>query len=355
MHADTPQNMSRALRRCIVCIACIALACVSCAHAEPGDIGNVAQSAEFGLSSITKAADQQTPWWTVKWLPESLGAILIMLYVANIWHGRARNGDIALAFADVFCYDGSLLERNFSQVGARIQGSPDMVLREAMHRFQIFATGRRFCQSFQASLNMQHRQDLFYQLCYLIAPSEDQIDIDITMNEANMEPMVLLIAAPRRAISLAKSLPDVQALARPIDVDKRRLPSFPSDKLTVWAESASVFYDLMTDKVIDLLFGRAAFEDASKYFRHLHFSTEGPEGYSKQGLRFSFKLPPTDQMQDLTKVLTAVMHFIDVSPRPCGDFTLSMQSACHNARVNAVIPAKSLIPNLHGCCWHNTA
>ena len=80
----------------------------------------------------------------------------------------------------------------------------------------------------------------------------------------------------------------------------------------------------MTEKVMDLLFGRAAFEETSKYFRYLHFSSENPEGFSKHSLKLSFNLPPEDQMQLLTHVLTATLHFIDVSYcLPC------MSLSCH--------------------------
>jgi len=138
-------------------------------------------------------------------------------------------------------------------------------------------------------------------------------NIDIPMNENNMQPLVLVIATPRLAKELSKTLPDVQSFAHPISVETKRLPQFPSDKLSVWAESSSMFYELMTDKVMDLLFGRAAFDEASKYFRYLHFSSENPEGFSKHSLKLSFDLPQKEQMQDLTKVLTAVLHLIDVS------------------------------------------
>jgi len=218
-----------------------------------------------------------------------------------------------VAFAETFCTEGSLLDRNFSQVGPRVNGAMDLILRESMNKFNIYATGRRFCKSFQATLDLQHRQDLLYMACYLVSPRQDRIDIDIPMNENNMQPLVLVIATPRLAKELSKTLPDVQSFAHPISVETKRLPQFPSDKLSVWAESSSMFYELMTDKVMDLLFGRAAFDEASKYFRYLHFSSENPEGFSKHSLKLSFDLPQKEQMQDFTKVLTAVLHLIDVS------------------------------------------
>ncbi len=306
----------------------IALAFLLVVAAVPNDdVSNIAESSGHAVKSVTAAADHHSAWWTApaytKWLPEVAIVTFLILYVGNIWYGRAQNSDIAVAFAETFCTEGALLERNFSQVGARISGATDLILRESMNKFNIYATGRRFCKSFQATLDLKHRQDLFYLACYFIMPREDRIDIDIPMNESNMQPLVLLIAAPRLAKDMSKTLPDVQTLARPIQVEQKKLPGFPSHKLSVWSESSSVFYDLMTDKVTDLLFGKAAFEDACQYFRYLHFSSDNPEGFSKHSLKLSFNLPPKEQMQDLTKVLTAVLHFIDVST-----FAATLLSSC---------------------------
>lgn len=312
-------------KRCLTGFLTIS-ACVQLAYAESQrEVGNIAQSSEHAFKSVTDAVES----WSqasqyVKWLPEVVMSVFIICYIANIWVGRARNTEVAMAFAKTYCAEGSLLDRHFSQVGTRIDGAPDMVLRESMNKFNIYATGRRFCKNFQATLDLKHRQDLLYLASYVISPRKDRIDIDIAMNETNMQPLVLVIATPRLAKELSKSLPDVKSFARPIDVSQQDLPGFPSKRLHVWTESKSTFYDLMTDKVMDMLFGRAAFEETSKYFRYLHFSSENPEGFSKHSLKLSFDLPPHNQMQDLTQVLTATLHFIDVSsPYPCMPFALA--------------------------------
>lgn len=331
----------------LACAAFVVLTCSILVHADPQhDVSNVVKSDGRAVKSDTGFA---SPWWQaplhVKWLPEVVIASFLVCYLANIWFGRTRNSEVAVAFAETFCTEGSLLDRNFSQVGPRVNGAMDLILRESMSKFNIYATGRRFCKSFQATLDLQHRQDLLYMACYMVSPRQDRIDIDIPMNENNMQPLVLVIATPRLAKDLSKSLPDVQSFAHPISVESKRLPQFPSDKLSVWAESSSVFYELMTDKVMDLLFGRAAFGEASKYFRYLHFSSENPEGFSKHSLKLSFDLPQKEQMQDFTNVLTAVLHLIDVShclslspmiaPRYIANFgcTLSNASdACANLK-----------------------
>ena len=44
---------------------------------------------------------------------------------------------------------------------------------------------------------------------------------------------------------------EVAGLARKVEVAKDRLPTWPSDKLTVLAESPSAFYDLMPPQLIE--------------------------------------------------------------------------------------------------------
>lgn len=320
-------------------------ACWQLAYAESqGEVSNIAQSSGHAVKS---ALELPEVWWKtsqyVSWLPEVVMGIFIICYIANMWNGRAKNTDIAMTFAKTYCTEGSLLDRNFSQLGARIDGAPDMILRESMHKFNIYATGRRFCKNFQATLDLKHRQDLLSLASYVISPRNDRIDIDIAMNETNMQPLVLVIATPRLAKDLSKSLPDVKSFARPIDVSQHELPGFPSKRLHVWTESKSTFHELMTDKVMDLLFGRAAFEETSKYFRYLHFSSENPEGFSKHSLKLSFDLPPENQMQDLTQVLTATLHFIDVSPQfPCMS-SLATQQCMYRSALGTCLAQQSIV------------
>ena len=304
--------MKRLCTHSLVVAAVLAATCLLLVRADSAFSDKV----NLDGQSVTDSS-LHTAWWelppSLKWLPEVVVITFLILYIANIWIGRAKNSEIAMSFVDTFCTEGSLLDRNFSQVGARIDGTLDLILRESMNKFNIYATGRRFCKNLQATLDLKHRQDLFFMGCYVVNPREDLIDIDIAMNSTNMEPLVLLIAAPRLAKEMSKTLPDVQSFAHPIEVDTKRLPGFPVNDLSVWAESRTIFHDLMTDKVTDLLFGRLGFDAASTYFRYLHFSSENPEGFSKHNLKLSFFIPPKEQMQDLTNVLSAALHFIDVS------------------------------------------
>ena len=207
--------------------ACLQLACA----ATEQDVGNIAQSSSHAVTSISDTVGSTENGWRsrqyVKWLPEMVMAAFIICYVINIWVGRARNTDVAMAFTKTYCPEGSLLARHFSQVGPQIAGAPDMIMRESMNKFNIYATGRRFCKNFQATLDLKHRQDLLYLASYMISPQQDRIDIEIAMNEANMQPLVLVIGTPRLAKELSKTLPDVKNFARPIDVSNSSFPGSP--------------------------------------------------------------------------------------------------------------------------------
>lgn len=63
-------------------------------------------------------------------------------------------------------------------------------------------------------------------------------------------------------------------MAHGVEVTRDRLAAFPSDALTVLAEHSSIFYDLMVDDVVQLLFAKGAFAQLQPYFRYLHFTTE---------------------------------------------------------------------------------
>lgn len=299
----TTSSMTRNLVKSILLVAFVLLSLLCCVSAVS--------------DARSTVSDRQIPWYELPFhntfLPEVLIGVFMICYCGNIYFGRKANDAIALAFQSEFCLEDSLLERNFSQVGPRLAGSEDVLLRESMNKYSIYATGRRYCKGFTATLDLKRRQDLVFLANYLVNPAEDILDIEIPMNENDMEPMVLLIAKPKLAKQMVKSLPDVKAFSQQTHVGKDRLPSFATDKLSVYSESQALFYDLMTERAIELLFSRTAFSAASQYFRYLHFSTENPEGSIRCSLRFSFVLPTQDQLQDLTKCLTAVLYFIDVS------------------------------------------
>ncbi len=80
-----------------------------------------------------------------------------------------------------------------------------------------------------------------------------------------------------RTFALAHTLPkikDVETLTHAIDIGRDRLAAFPTDTLSVLSEHSSIFYDLMVDDLVQLLFGKGVFAQLQPYFRYMHFTTE---------------------------------------------------------------------------------
>lgn len=44
---------------------------------------------------------------------------------------------------------------------------------------------------------------------------------------------------------------DVRNLAHKMEINRDKLPAWPSDRLLVYAEHSSLFYDIMTDQMAD--------------------------------------------------------------------------------------------------------
>lgn len=79
-----------------------------------------------------------------------------------------------------------------------------VLLRESASTFKMYATGRRFCQSFTATLDLRKRQDLLSYAYSLVSPSDDELNIEIEMNESAMPPLVLAVAPPKTARAMLK-------------------------------------------------------------------------------------------------------------------------------------------------------
>ena len=82
--------------------------------------------------------------------------------------------------------------------------SPALITKESASEFQLYASGRRFCQSLRATLNLVRRQDLASRLLQLLTPGDDELLVEVEMNEAAMPAVVLLVATPKQARQLLK-------------------------------------------------------------------------------------------------------------------------------------------------------
>ncbi|KAK9828483.1 hypothetical protein WJX72_000239 [[Myrmecia] bisecta] len=243
--------------------------------------------------------------------------------------------------------EGAVLERNFSLLGPDEESGPEILTRESGSEYQLYASGRRYCQAMVFTLDLKKRQDLFSLAYYILNPRLDALFVEVFMNETSMPPIVLAIAPPKVAKELAKDNADIVKFARKIEINRERCPSWPADKLAVYAEHSSVFYELMPEPLLEQVFNRATWDTVGRYFKYLHFTSEAHLNGSREAapadkdaakkaaepprnvLKFALALPPQDRMEDLGRLMNMMMTFIDV----VGTFKLSPEQQKRADRV----------------------
>lgn len=267
----------------------------------------------------------QTPWesLTVRSFALEMGILAFcVIYIVTVFVGGHINARLVKAWAREFCLPEGLFHKNFAVVGVG-EGKPPLSKLGASE-FRLHCSGRKHCKFLEATLKLKPRQDLFALLLGVLFPQDDQVNIEVYMKEASMPQMVMAVATKKLMKAMLKEdggEDDVRKLTHKLDVGRDKISSWPSDKLVVNSEHSSLFYDIMTDQFVDQIFGQKAFGFHGKYFRLLHFTSEQSYGPKDQRavLRFSFKLPPLDQMKHLTKLISSVGVFVDV----VGNYKLS--------------------------------
>lgn len=153
------------------------------------------------LSAIlAQVAASKTNWW-----PEVGMLFVIALFIANYIRGRAINETRAVAWAEAYCTTNSVFDSNFALLGPG-DGDDELLIKESQCRYLLYASGRRYCASANATLNLRPRQDLLLSLWGVLFPSKDMLDVEVVMQEGSMPPMVLLIATKKLAKELTKNL-----------------------------------------------------------------------------------------------------------------------------------------------------
>lgn len=165
------------------------------------------------------------------------------------------------------------------------------------------------------------------------------------MNDAAMPPVVLVIAGNKLAKSKFADLKDVSAFAKPVAVSAAKLPHFPSTKLTVLAESGTMFYDLLAadPKIGQIFQADGPLRPAYRRFKSLYISSEhvpaasaaaagaaaAPAAAAGGGegkvctVQLTFSLPPAaaggggfDEVAPLVQLVPLIIDFLGESARP---------------------------------------
>ncbi|TYJ50324.1 hypothetical protein E1A91_A01G198300v1 [Gossypium mustelinum] len=267
------------------------------------------------------------------------GSFLIV-FIVNYFTGKRENENLALAWAAKFATKGSIFEKNFSLLGVGEGEDSPLLLKEGQTVFKFYASGRRYCQGLLATMELKSRHDLISRLFNLVVPCKDEITFEVYMNDEAMDQVVFAVAKKKAAKGMQKEVRDLQRFAGLMPTPSGR--KWVVDELSVISESKEVAGDLITETVLEQVFGDKAFEKYGKNFISMHFSDQHP-GMHRKMLLFKFALPDANHMAEITRLVALVPYYIDL----IGRYKLSSQarSKTEAARVKAAQEAYKELQN----------
>lgn len=254
-----------------------------------------------------------------KWVVEIICGSFLIMFVINYFTGKKENENLALAWAAKFATKDSIFEKNFSLLGVGEGDDSPLLLKEGQNVFKFYASGRRYCQGLLATMELKSRHDLISRIFNTLVPCKDEISFEVYMNDEAMDQVVFAVAKKKAAKTMLKELPDLQRFASLGSPPSNR--KWVSEELAVISESKEVAGDLITEAVLDQVFGEKAFEKYGKLFISMHFSDQ-QSGIHKKKLMFKFALPGANNMADMTRLMALVPYYIDL----IGRYKLSSQA-----------------------------
>ncbi|PON83929.1 hypothetical protein TorRG33x02_202230 [Trema orientale] len=246
------------------------------------------------------------------------GSFLIV-FVINYFTGKRENENIALAWASKFAVKDSIFDKNFSLLGVGDGEDSPLLLKEGQNVFKFYASGRRYCQGLLATMELKSRHDLISRIYNMVVPCKDEISFEVYMNDDAMDHVIFAVAKKKAAKAMQKELRDLQRFATVLSPPNGR--KWVAEDLAVISESKEVAGDLITEAVLDQVFGEKAFEKYGKGFISLHFSDQHL-GTHKKMLLLKFALPDVNHMADMTRLVSLVTYYIDL----IGRYKLSAQA-----------------------------
>ncbi|GAB4848109.1 hypothetical protein Ancab_002773 [Ancistrocladus abbreviatus] len=287
-------------------------------------------------SSVSEATSEPTspkPAVAFTWrsyIVEVVCISFLISFLINYFTGKRENENLALSWAAKFATKDSIFEKNFSLLGVGEGDDSPLLLKEGQNVFKFYASGRRYCQGLLATMELKSRHDLIARIYNMVIPCKDEITFEVYMNEDAMDHVVLAVAKKKAAKGMHKEMADLQGFASLMSPPSNR--KWVSEDLTVISESKEVSSDLITESVLDQVFGEKAFEKLGKAFFSMHISDQH-YGTHKKKLVFKFALPDANHMADMTRLVALVPYYIDL----VGRYKLSSQarSKTDAARVKA--------------------
>ncbi|KAG5229328.1 hypothetical protein OIU77_023989 [Salix suchowensis] len=253
-------------------------------------------------------------------LVEIVCVSFLIMFVINYFTGKKENENLALSWAAKFATKDSIFEKNFSLLGVGEGDDSPLLLKEGQNVFKFYASGRRYCQGLLATMELKSRHDLLSRIYNMVIPCKDEISIEVYINDDAMDHVVFALARKKMAKAMQKELRDLQRFAGSV-VQPPNGRKWVAEELAVVSESKEVAGDLITEAVLEQVFGEKSFEKYGKGFISMHVSDQLP-GTHKKMILFKFALPDANNMADMTRLVALVPYYIDL----VGRYKLSSQA-----------------------------
>ncbi|KAM7252334.1 hypothetical protein ACFE04_024217 [Oxalis oulophora] len=275
-----------------------------------------------GLDSDSKLENAQIGNFPKKlslYTVEIVCVTFLILFLINYFTGKKENENLALSWAAKFATKDSIFDKNFSLLGVGEGDDSPLLLKEGQNVFKFYASGRRYCTGLLATMELKSRHDLISRLYNFVVPCKDEISFEVSMNDDAMDHVIFAMAKKKAVKVMQKELPDLQRFAGMVSVPTGK--KWVAEELAIVSESKEVAGDLITEVVLDQVFGDKAFEKFGKGFISMHFSDQHPGSHRKM-LFFKFALPDANNMADMTRLVALVPYYIDL----IGRYKLSSQA-----------------------------
>ncbi|XP_010521048.1 PREDICTED: uncharacterized protein At5g49945-like [Tarenaya hassleriana] len=269
--------------------------------------------------TASEGQDNVVPRKKSSYTVEIICVSFLIVFAINYFTGRRENENLALAWAAKFATKDTIFEKNFSLLGVGEGEDSPLLLKECQNVFKFYASGRRYCHGLLATMELRSRHDLLSRLFNMVVPCKDEISFEVYMNEEAMDHVVFAVAKKKAAKTMQKELTDLQRFAGMLSPPGGR--KWVAEELAVVSESKEVAGDLITEAVLDQVFGDKAFEKFGKYFISMHFSDQH-SGKHRKMLLFKFALPDAKNMDDMVRLVALIPYYIDF----VGRYRLSSQA-----------------------------
>eukprot|EP00736_Rhodelphis_marinus_P006552 Rmarinus@m.24958 len=244
----------------------------------------------------TPAPDTEPKTFYERFLVDICFGAVIVMYILYYIFRRGENTTAAGTWAASV---QPVLAQQFSYVG---DGDGHVVLKSSESEYQVYASGRRYCQAMKGIMKLDTRYDLLYSVYNFLVPSSavpDHVTLDVIMNEESMPPILFALLRKKEEKNIRATYPHLDRFGDRVGSVKLS-PDFVT--LSDIPEAAQ----LVVSKV------RQTLEENLDLVEYIHFSDQPDIVPETSGvLRFSFRLAPKKEAHRNAVMLDMAMQMVD--------------------------------------------